>query len=133
MRFIELDNLPHQSRVPEILLHFEIFVNNGNIICTSATISKKGPDCVQYILSFKKHRNFIRTASELTKTLLAYKNNKFFIQFLKNILIINSVLDVMDYLVPLSPICDQQSWAPACLFSLSLFASPLRFLENLVR
>jgi hypothetical protein len=78
MRVIELDNLPHQIRVPEILLHFEILVNNGNIICTSATISKKGPDCVQYILSFTKHRTFIRTASELTKTLLAYKNNKFF-------------------------------------------------------
>jgi hypothetical protein len=80
MRVIELDNLPHQIRVPEILLHFEILVTNGNIICTSATISKKGPDCVQYILSFTKHRNFIRTASELTKTLLAYKNNKFFMK-----------------------------------------------------
>jgi len=35
---------------------------------------------------------------------------------LKNILIIISVLDVMDYLVPLSPICDQQSWSPAGFF-----------------
>jgi hypothetical protein len=41
---------------------------------------KKGPDCVLYLLEKAKHRQFIRTASNLTRTLTSYKNNKFYIK-----------------------------------------------------
>lgn len=80
LRVLELDNMPHQLRVPEVLLHFEILVQDGIILCTSASMVKKGMDCVTYILDKTKHREFIRTASNLTRTLTSYKNNKFYIK-----------------------------------------------------
>jgi len=54
LRVLELDNMPHQLRVPEILLHFEILVQDGIILCTSASMVKKGMDCVTYILDKTK-------------------------------------------------------------------------------
>jgi hypothetical protein len=80
LRVLELDNLPHQLRVPEVLLLFEILVQDGVILCTSASMVKKGMDCVTYLLEKTKHREFIRTASNLTRTLTSYKNNKFYIK-----------------------------------------------------
>jgi hypothetical protein len=80
LKVLELENLPHQLRVPEVLLHFEILVTDGMILCTSASMVKKGMDCVQYLLDKTRHRDFIRTASNLTRTLTTYKNNKFYIK-----------------------------------------------------
>jgi hypothetical protein len=43
LKVLELENLPHQLRVPEVLLHFEILIQDGDIQCTSASMVKKGP------------------------------------------------------------------------------------------
>lgn len=37
-------------------------------------------DCVTYLLDKTKHRYFICTASNLTRTLTSHKNNKFYIK-----------------------------------------------------
>ena len=80
LRVLELDNLPSNLRATELLLHFEITITNGKIICSSATVGKKDADCIQYILFHTKHREFIRTPSELTRALQAYRNNKLYIK-----------------------------------------------------
>jgi hypothetical protein len=53
---------------------------DGVILYTLASMVKKGMDCVTYLLDKTKHRYFICTASNLTRTLTSYKNNKFYIK-----------------------------------------------------